>query len=55
MSVKIDVIILSHTKNFNYIIECIKNLSYQTINPNNIIICISEINFYEKIFRKSNK
>jgi len=48
MSIKIDVIILSHSKNFNYILECIKNLSYQTINPNNIIICISETNFYEK-------
>ena len=42
--VKIDIVIPSYIGDFYCILPCIKNLSEQTIKPNNVIICISEIN-----------
>jgi len=41
---KIDIVIPSYINDFECILPCIKNLSEQTIKPNNVIICISEIN-----------
>jgi glycosyltransferase involved in cell wall biosynthesis len=48
--VKIDIVIPSYIGDFNCIMVCIKNLSEQTVKPNNIIICVSEINNTHKIY-----
>jgi hypothetical protein len=48
--IKIDIVIPSYIKDFDCILSCIKNLSEQTIKPNNIIICVSEINNNHKIY-----
>jgi len=45
---KIDIVIPSYINDYDCIIDCIKNLSLQTIQPNNIIVCISEINHNQK-------
>lgn len=42
--VKIDIVIPSYINDFECILPCIKNLAEQTVKPNNIIICVSEIN-----------
>jgi glycosyltransferase involved in cell wall biosynthesis len=49
-SVKIDIVVPSYIKDFDCILGCIKNLSEQTIKPNNIIICVSEITNEQFIF-----
>ena len=47
-NIKIDIVIPSYINHFNCVLGCIKNLSEQTIKPNNIIVCISEINTDQK-------
>ena len=42
--IKIDIVIPSYINDIYCIVPCIDNLSKQTVMPNNIIICISEIN-----------
>jgi hypothetical protein len=48
--VKIDIVIPSYIGDFHCILPCIKNLAEQTVKPNNIIICVSEINNNHKIY-----
>ena len=40
-NVKIDIVVPSYINDFKCILVCIKNLSKQTVKPNNIIICVS--------------
>ena len=47
---KIDIVIPSYITDFDCIMPCIKNLSEQTIKPNNVILCVSEINNTHKIY-----
>jgi hypothetical protein len=56
-NVKIDIVVPSYINDFNCILDCIKNLSEQTVNPNNIIICVSEINIEQKnyLYNEINK
>jgi len=48
--VKIDIVIPSYIRDFDCILPCIKNLAKQTVKPNNIIICVSEISNNHKIY-----
>jgi glycosyltransferase involved in cell wall biosynthesis len=42
-NIKIYVVVPSYIKDFDCILPCVKNLSEQTIKPQNIIVCVSEI------------
>jgi hypothetical protein len=47
-NIKIDIVVPSYINDFYCIVDCIKNLSEQTVKPNNIIICVSQINIEQK-------
>ena len=56
-NIKIDIVVPSYINDFYCIVDCIKNLSEQTVKPNNIIICVSQINIEQKnyLFYEINK
>jgi hypothetical protein len=47
-NIKIDIIIPSYINHFYFVLDCLKNLSKQTVKLRNIIICISEIDINQK-------
>jgi len=42
-SIKVDIVVPSYIKDLKCIVPCLRNLKKQTVTPNNIIVCISEI------------